>query len=425
MDTVLKMYFSRSLNKLKEFISKFKKVSKEKYKKYSNPSFIKILYKNGLNINIDQDIATHVDKSFYFRLIWFIFNFILLIYQGIGCIVYWDDLSMTYVIGNWIREFGLPLVVIITAVHVVVAVAISPFLFTSYLVLNKDKNLHLLIQLMKTIANTDNDRIHENGFTQKFVKEIQTKIRPMIAIIRIWIQHFLPTVAFGMVITNFFVRSKSWLVSPFELVLMILWAKHFSIVGGQLTRIVSTSILTLIVISQYLFLELDCHGNNCIPREPSTSRQRMATDIKEHIRHQVNAISKIRKYNQVMKYIVGCTMTSIFLLTTCQQYLIQSPYGPVISKIVCGVNIPLYVGVFNLHIFLSGLVNKRLAASTRKLVLQSKRVKFDFRSRFKFMYILKGMEHSTCFGFFDFIPQLYYPFIIWVRVPLMLNLISC
>lgn len=257
---------------------------------------------------------------------------------------------------------------------------------------------------------------------------VRTKIRPLMTIIRIWVQHFLPTVAFGMVITNFFVQSKYWLVSPFELVLMTLWAKHFSIVGGQLTRVVSTSILTLIVISQYLFLELDCHGNNCITRKPSTSRQRMITHLIEHIRHQVNAISKIRKYNQVMKYIVGCAMTSIFLLTTCEQYLIQSPYGPLISKIVWGVNIPLYLGIFYLHIFLFGLVNKHFAASIRKLVLKSKYSKADFRTRYKFTYILKRMEHSTCFGFFDYIPQLYYPLIIWVRQflqYLILFLISC
>lgn len=133
----------------------------------------------------------------------------------------------------------------------------------------------------------------------KVVKEIHNKIRPMITIFRIWVQNFLRTVAFQMVITNFFVQSKYWLVPLFELVLMILWAKHFSIVGGQLTRIISTSILTLIVISQYLFLELDYHGNNYITEKPSTSRQRVAIDVVEYIGHQVNAISKIRKYNQI------------------------------------------------------------------------------------------------------------------------------
>lgn len=249
----------------------------------------------------------------------------------------------------------------------------------------------------------------------KVVKEIHNKIRPMITIFRIWVQNFLRTVAFQMVITNFFVQSKYWLVPLFELVLMILWAKHFSIVGGQLTRIISTSILTLIVISQYLFLELDYHGNNYITEKPSTSRQRVAIDVVEYIGHQVNAISKIRKYNQVMKYIIGCAMMSIFLLPTSEQYLVQSPYGPLISKIVCSVNIPLYLGVFNLHIFLSGLMNKRFVASTWKLVLQIKFSKASFRTRFKFTYILKGMKYFTCFGFCDFIPQLNYPLIIWVR----------
>lgn len=248
------------------------------------------------------------------------------------------------------------------------------------------------------------------GMDQVICEQVRKEIRPLIFIIRVICNVYVPICALFMAIGCFYVQDTDY-VTTWKLFPIIFWSIIFSIMFFQAFYCQGAAVLTLVINSRLLILAIRNIPKAFQIMDSSAAREKLW----KHVSELLDLITKVRKYNQTMKSVIGCIMFFYYLDSTIIAYVMVSPTTPIEMVLPCGTAGPIYFSVLCLFIIISARVHENIQESMLNLIAISPNIDLNIEERIKINSIFEGMKHQTAFDGSDFVPQLHSSLVIWVN----------
>ena len=289
-----------------------------------------------------------------------------------------------------------------------------PFLLVSIQILTKNRSLELLMAPVKallTVTMVPSEPLIDREMTEHVLE----LIRPSVPFLKAFFQIQSPVIAFLTAFSSFRMQSNgrffSWTLIP-----ELFWSIHLTMVGLHCAWSLGASILTLIVIGKIAELSISKLNSKIDARNRSPIEEVVLSkdDLWAHVTDHVHLVTRIRKWDQSLKPILGVTMVFYYANCTFLTYVSISPVASNLFSISCVSFLPFMFVMFVLNILIPATIRERVQEHSAKLHQISFNCELNHEETLKLNYVLNGTRFNSTLDPIAFLPPHHYSLFLWV-----------